>query len=193
MELQTCDHCRLAFPERDAVSETIDGRQHTFCCNGCRAVFLLIRSEGLEAFYLKRTWDSPGVPVSQQKEVSAGLFTADIQEAGHDREIDILIEGIRCASCVWLNEKFLARTEGVEYARINFATHKARIRWDPDRVSLDRILKRIQAIGYVPRPYRESAHFQQQKAVARDLLVRFGTAAFFSSQLMIYSIALYAG
>ena len=193
MALQTCDHCQLAFPDRDAVSETIDGRQYTFCCSGCKAVFLLIRSEGLEAFYLKRTWDSPGVPVSQQKEVNAGLFTADIQEAGHDREIDILIDGIRCASCVWLNEKFLARTGGVEYARINFATHKARIRWDPGRVSLDRILKRIQAIGYVPRPYHESAHFQQQKAAARDLLVRFGTAAFFSSQLMIYSIALYAG
>jgi len=193
MALQTCDHCRLAFPARDAVSETIDGRKQVFCCNGCRAVFLLIRSEGLDAFYRKRTWDSPGVPVDQHKEVDAGLFTTDIQQAGHEQEIDIIIEGIRCASCVWLNEKFLARTEGVEYARINFATHKARIRWDPDRVSLDRILKRIQSIGYVPRPYRESAYFRQQKAEARDLLVRFGTAAFLSSQLMIYSIALYAG
>ncbi len=193
MALQTCDHCQLAFPERDAVSETVDGRERVFCCSGCRTVFLLIRSEGLDAFYRKRTWDSPGLPVNQQKKVDAGLFTEDMRQAGQEQEIDILIEGIRCASCVWLNEKFLARTEGVAYARINYATHKARIRWDPDRVTLDRILKRIQSIGYVPRPHRESAHFRQQKAEARDLLVRFGTAAFLSSQLMIYSVALYAG
>ncbi len=193
MALKTCDHCRLAFPEHDAVSETVDGRERTFCCSGCRAVFLLIRSEGLDAFYRTRTWNIPGLPPNQQKEVNADLFTADIRQTGNDREVDLFIDGIRCASCVWLNEKFITRTEGVTSARINYATHRARIRWDPERVSLDRILKRIQAIGYVPRPYRESEHFRRQKAEARDLLVRFGTAAFLSSQLMIYSIALYAG
>ncbi|NJD55467.1 MAG: heavy metal translocating P-type ATPase [Nitrospirae bacterium] len=189
----TCDHCQLTFPERDAVREIMNGKEHCFCCNGCRAVFLLIRSEGLEAFYRNRAWDSPGTPVDQQEKVGAELFADDEQQIGVNKEIDILIDGIRCASCVWLNEKFLSRTDGVEYARINFATHKAKIRWDPGRVSLDRILERIQSIGYMPRPYRESEQFRQQKAEARDLLVRFGTAAFLSSQLMIYSIALYAG
>lgn len=193
MATLTCDHCQLTFPERDVVREIVDGEEHRFCCSGCRAVFLIIRSEGLDAFYKNRTWDSPGTPVGQQKKVDAGLFADDEREVGQNREIDILIDGIRCASCVWLNEKFLSRTDGVEYARINFATHKAKIRWDPGRVNLDRILERIQSIGYMPRPYRESEQFRQQKAEARDLLVRFGTAAFLSSQLMIYSIALYAG
>ena len=193
MATLTCDHCLLTFPERDAIREEVDGNQHVFCCHGCRGVFFLIRSEGLADFYDKRHWDAPGTPANPLKELDLKAFGEDVQSTEQGREIDIFIDNIRCASCVWLNEKFLLRAEGVTSARINFATHKAKIQWNPDRIGLEKILKRIQAIGYVPRPYRESEQYMARKAESRDLLVRFGTAAFLSSQLMIYSIALYAG
>ena len=193
MAMLTCAHCLLTFPERDAVRESVNSDQLVFCCHGCRGVYFLIRSEGLDDFYAKRHWNGPGTPVETSKELDLKTFGEDVREAGQDREIDILIDGIRCASCVWLNEKFLLRTDGVLSARINFATHTAKIRWDPDRIGLAALLKRIQAIGYRPRPYRESEQFKARRAESRDLLVRFGTAAFLSSQLMIYSIALYAG
>lgn len=193
----TCDHCLLTFPERDAVREDIDGIRHVFCCKGCRGVFLLIQSEGLKDFYLKRKWETPGLPAVQKKRLDIMAFNEDVRDVSQndkkEMEIDIFIDGIRCASCVWLNEKFLSRTRGVQYARINFATHKAKVRWDPELINLDNILSRIQTIGYNPRPHRESEQFRLQKVETRDLLVRFGTAAFLSSQLMIYSIALYAG
>src|SRR5208337_2429153 len=99
----------------------------------------------------------------------------------------------RCASCVWLNEKFLGRVNGVEYVRISYATHMARIRWNPQISGIDEILKHIISIGYNPKPYSESEQYKAQKAETRDLLIRFGTAGFLSSQLMIYTIALYAG
>src|SRR5208283_1752092 len=67
------------------------------------------------------------------------------------------------------------------------------IRWDPDSTGIETILSRIVALGYTPKPYSESAQFKMQKAETRDLLVRFGTACFLSSQLMLYSTALYAG
>ena len=188
-----CNHCLLSFPERDAIREEMDGSRHVFCCHGCRGVYFLIRSEGLADFYSKRDWDGPGTPAEPLKELDLNTFNEDVRETEQGREIDIFIEGIRCASCVWLNEKFLLRAKGVLSARINFATHKAKIVWDPDLISLAEILKRIQAIGYKPRPYRESEQFKARRAESRDLLVRFGTAAFLSSQLMIYSTALYAG
>ncbi|MBI5076460.1 MAG: heavy metal translocating P-type ATPase [Nitrospirae bacterium] len=193
MATLTCDHCLLSFPERDAIREEVDNNGHVFCCHGCRGVYFLIRSEGLTDFYDKRHWDAPGTPVNPQKELDFKAFSEDEQSTEQGREIDIFIDGIRCASCVWLNEKFLLRTEGVTSARINFATHRAKIRWNPSLISLEKILKRIQAIGYTPRPYRESEQYAARRAESRDLLVRFGTAAFLSSQLMIYSIALYAG
>lgn len=193
MATLTCDHCLLSFPERDAIREEVDDKQLVFCCNGCRGVFFLIKSEGLADFYDKRDWDAPGTPANPLKELDIKTFGEDVRETEQGREINIFIDGIRCASCVWLNEKFLLKTEGVAYVRINFATHRAKIRWNPDLIGLEKILRRIQAIGYTPRPYRESAQFRARRAEARDLLVRFGTAAFLSSQLMIYSIALYAG
>ncbi|MBI5213882.1 MAG: cadmium-translocating P-type ATPase [Nitrospirae bacterium] len=203
-----CDHCLLTFPERDAVYADLNGQKHVFCCNGCRGIYTLIHAEGLSDFYKKRKWDDTGIEsLLLSKEIDIKPFVEHVrditengqvaignrQEEKRYKEIDIFIDNIRCASCVWLNERILSRTEGVDYARVNYATHKARIRWDPEIIGLDNILKRIASIGYNPKPYSESEQFKRQHAEARDLLVRFGTAGFLSSQLMIYSVALYAG
>jgi len=108
-------------------------------------------------------------------------------------ELDVYIDGIRCASCVWLNERLLARLPGVVSARVNYATHRARVRFDPAAAPLEAVLSRIRAGGYEPKPYSESERQKAQLAETKDLLVRLGTAFFLSSQLMIYSAALYAG
>ncbi len=199
--MPVCDHCLLEFPEREAVFADIAGKQKTFCCAGCRGIYLLIHDEGLGLFYEKRKWLTPSVspdtisgPYSR-KSPDPALFNKCVRkaEAGPGMEMDIYIDGIRCSSCVWLNEKVLARTEGVQYARVNYATHKARIRWDPGATEPGRILARIASIGYSPKPYSEPERFQAQRMERRDLLIRFGTAGFLSCQLMIYSLALYAG
>jgi Cu2+-exporting ATPase len=189
-----CEHCLLEFPDRDAVHVTIDGQEKVFCCRGCSGIYHLIHQEGLDAFYEKRKWNETGISSFLfLREPDVRPFADHVLESGNDREIDLYIEGIRCASCVWLNEKILLKTEGVKYARVNYATHRAKIRWDPDRIGLERILKRMLSIGYIPKPFSESEQFRAQQAETKDLMVRFGTAAFLSSQLMIYSIALYAG
>ncbi|UCE71595.1 MAG: cation-translocating P-type ATPase, partial [Nitrospiraceae bacterium] len=112
---------------------------------------------------------------------------------GDEVEIDIVLDGIRCASCIWLIEKILLRTAGVASAKVNYATHKARIRWNPQVIDIREILTRINSVGYTPKPFIAEAHEEQLKVAQRDLLLRFGTAAFFSMQLMLYSVAMYAG
>ncbi len=190
-----CEHCLLAFPERDAVYDDLKGERKVFCCDGCRGIYRLINEEGLDAFYTKRKWDEAGIPAiaSLEKEIDIKPFTEHARDVDDKKEIDIFIGGIRCASCVWLNERILARTDGIDHVRVNYATHKAKIRWNPRIIGLEKILKRIRSIGYDPKPYSESEQFRIQKAEARDLLIRLGTAGFLSSQLMVYSIALYAG
>ncbi len=188
-----CDHCLLAFPERDAVCEGQGDSRKVFCCSGCRGIYLLIRDEGLAGFYQKRAWDESGIPSEAKERIDTRQFADRVRTVGGLQEITAFIEGIRCASCVWLNERILLKTAGVEYARINFATHTARIRWDPAAADLEIVLGRIHAIGYHPRPVADSELQAARRRESRDLLVRFGTAAFLSSQLMIYSIALYAG
>jgi len=192
--MPTCDHCLREFPQGEIVSETIDGKALIFCCHGCSGIYELIHSEGLDSFYLNRKWEETGIEISSlEKEIEAGAFEEAVRDVDGLSEIDIYIDGIRCASCVWLNEKVLTRTPGIVHCRVNYATHRARIRWEPGVTGLAGILRRIQAIGYVPKPYSESAQLAARNAEARDMLVRLGTAGFVSSQIMIYSIALYAG
>ncbi len=46
------------------------------------------------------------------------------------REAALILEGITCAACIWLNERHVARLPGVLDVQVNYATHRARIRWD---------------------------------------------------------------
>jgi P-type Cu2+ transporter len=189
-----CDHCLLQFPEQDAVCDDGDGRPKTFCCHGCRTIYHLIHQEGLARFYDRRKWESGGPPVlAAAGGTDPAPFAGLAREVGERMEIDLVIEGIRCASCVWLNERILERLDGIDRVRVNYVTHRARIRWDPKRVDLGEILRRIESIGYQPRPWTESEQFRKQRGETRNLLFRFATAGFVSAQLMMLSGALYAG
>ncbi|HYG66383.1 MAG TPA: heavy metal translocating P-type ATPase metal-binding domain-containing protein, partial [Anaeromyxobacteraceae bacterium] len=188
-----CDHCLLEFPDREAIRGVVAGAERVFCCPGCRGVYALVQAEGLGAYYDRRDWDENGPGIVNAPRPDAALFREAVREVDGARELDFAIDGIRCASCVWLNERVLARTPGVLAARVNYATHRARIRFDPGTVALETVLERVASVGYRPRPWNETESARRRDAEARDLLVRFGTAAFLSSQLMIYVAALYAG
>jgi Cu2+-exporting ATPase len=189
-----CDHCLLDFPEREAVRETSDGLERVFCCTGCQGIHRLIRDEGLGAFYEGRKWGEGGLAARPEAPQEVEAFRAAVRPLpGSLSEVDLYVEGIRCASCVWLNERLLSRMPGVTFARVNYATHRARIRWDPARAGLEDVLGRIRSAGYLPKPYGETEGQAAQRRETRDLLVRLGTAGFLSSQLMVITIALYAG
>jgi Cu2+-exporting ATPase len=187
-----CEHCLLEFSVEKAVYDEIDEAKKVFCCSGCRGVYHLINSEGLSEFYDRREeeWFA-GPPGEGSLDIAA--IRESVRERGDESEIDLIIDGIRCASCIWLIEKLLEKTEGVTYARVNYATHRARIRWRAEHTDIEKVLHRIQSAGYNPKPAVGSAGEDQLKREQRDLLIRFGTAAFFSMQLMMYSVALYAG
>jgi Cu2+-exporting ATPase len=198
----TCDHCLLPVAERDAVTDDHPSGQKVFCCHACRAIYRMIQDEGLGEFYQKRDWQSSGIPKSLRTSGDTGRKTPledaaalapFIRGDGVVKEADLIIDGIRCASCIWLNEKVLERTPGILSARVNFATHRAQVSWNSSEISLERILSRIRSIGYLARTYTPAAQEASLKQQNRDLLLRFGTASFFSMQLMLLSIGLYAG
>ncbi|HJV34744.1 heavy metal translocating P-type ATPase [Geomonas sp.] len=201
-----CFHCGAPIPAAASI-DIIDDNQGTlsFCCHGCHGAYLLITGAGLGDFYQRRTndssaqpWTLPTVPFLSSSGGPETPFPDDYlarfvhAEAGGDA-IDITIDGIRCASCVWLVEKMLARIAGVREARVNYATGRARVAYDPATVSPSAIFSTIASIGYAPRPYTPTATAEAARREQRDLLFRFGTAFFLTMQLMAYSFALYAG
>jgi Cu2+-exporting ATPase len=186
-----CVHCLLELPDRQALRAEVAGAERAFCCAGCRGAFELVQGEGLGDYYLRRRWDEAGPNATAALDLAA--FEAAVRREGGEAELTVAIDGIRCASCVWLNERLLGRLPGVRSARVSYADHRARVRFDPAAVDVPRILARIQSAGYQPRPLTEGGQRAAQRAEVRDLLVRLGTAGFLVSQLMIYQAALYAG
>src|SRR5512139_1727648 len=197
-----CDHCLLPVADGQVFFEECPEGRKVFCCAACRSIYRMIREEGLADFYARRDWQTAGIPeLLREGGAPAQAIVPEepeslkpfIRGARAEKDAELLIDGIRCASCVWLIEKVLERTPGVISARVNFATHCSSIRWDSGKTALGAILARMRSIGYLARPYTVAAREESLRLQNRDLLVRFGTAAFFSMQLMLLSFGLYAG
>jgi Cu2+-exporting ATPase len=112
-----CEHCLLPVAEREAVYGALPTGQKAFCCHACRSIYLLITEEGLQDFYKKRDWKSFGIPdvLRESMDSDNSPLVAEseslvpfIRGVGALKEADLMIDGIRCSSCIWLNEKILA-------------------------------------------------------------------------------------
>lgn len=176
------------------VQERTGDATLSFCCRGCQGAYLLIKGAGLADFYRRREWQETGLaPKAFQGRFHDSHLSRFVYPAAGGSGIDIIIDGIRCASCVWLNEKVIGRVPGVLDARVNYATGRARVLFDPAETSPSAIFSQVDRIGYSPRPYTENAAREVAEQEQKDLLCRFGTAVFLTMQLMAYAFALYAG
>lgn len=55
---------------------------------------------------------------------------------------------MHCSSCSLLIEKSLKNTSGVEEANVNFASEKARIKFDPKKITITDLEKAVRNAGY---------------------------------------------
>ncbi|MDR2638166.1 MAG: heavy metal translocating P-type ATPase [Zoogloeaceae bacterium] len=195
----TCYHCGLRIPAEVDLSVTIGGKAQRMCCAGCQAVARAIVDCGLEDYYARRD----ALPESPREAVPAvldqlALFDhADFQKnfvraAGeHEKEASLMLEGITCAACVWLNERHIGQLSGVTGISVNYATRRARVRWDTRRLKLSDILAAIAAIGYRAHPYDASRYEELAGKERREALWRVWVAGFGMMQVMMYAIPVY--
>lgn len=182
-----CAHCRLDFQKE----QMLEKHGQFFCCTGCEAVFELVQSKGLGSFY-ERLGDKSLAPATLEKEfLNFQNFVRPTKEGFS--EIHLVINGIHCAACVWLNEKILIEEQGIIEASVNPLTHKAHIVFDETQLSLERILSLIQSIGYKPSAYDPLK--QEQKAVAtkREFYSKLVVAVACVMNVMWIAVAKYAG
>jgi Cu2+-exporting ATPase len=168
-----CGHCGAALASA-----------RPYCCAGCELAAAIISGAGLDRYYAERTAFAPRpAPIP-------GLAALPVTRRDDRRvECRLAIDGLRCASCVWVVEKVLEHTEGVVEARVSYGSGRATVAFDPARTDVATVAGRIAALGYRPRAPADPA----SDAGDRDLLVRLGVAAFCSANVMMASIAIYAG
>lgn len=168
-----CPHC----------GTPVEGAADAFCCAGCAMADALIRGAGLERYYEKRE----ALPPRPEGGV-AGWGEVPVEvDADGVASVRLAVDGLRCASCVWVTENVLQRTPGVVEAQLSHGSGRARLRWDPARTSLPALARTISTLGYTPRLLGEEAKPD------RDLVVRLGVAAFGALNVMLLAAALYTG
>jgi Cu+-exporting ATPase len=169
-----------------------------FCCQGCQGVFHLLHDEGLDTFYDKRqetllepvSIDDKALDKFDLQGFKAKYISVDEQGLCH---IHLIIEGIHCGACVWLNEKVLHRLDGVMEASINYSSNKAHIVWDEDSLQLSKMIETIRAIGYDAYPYDPKLQEQKASNTRKTYYLRILVAVFGAMNIMWLAIAHYAG
>ncbi len=194
-----CYHCGLPIPDATELPVVVDGVAHRMCCPGCQAVAQAIVDNGLADYYRNRD-ALPDSPREALPDVLGDLRLYDHEEfqksfvqtlGEHEREASLILEGITCAACIWLNEQHLSRLPGVTGVDINYATRRARVRWDERRVRLSDVLAAVAAIGYRAHPYDAARNEALAKKEQRDALWRVFVAGFGMMQVMMYAIPVY--
>jgi len=195
---ESCYHCSLPINETDLFSSSLAGVEREFCCFSCQTVCQTIYAAGLQSFY-QRT--PAGETLSPPAAIPAELASYDSDEVqtdyvdtlGDERTINLLIDGIHCAACVWLIEHSLAKVNGVISAEVNLTARRLRLRWNNQQTSLSTLLQSLGDIGYSAVPFDPDT---AEGAIARrhrGLLYRMAFAGFAMMNLMWVSIALYSG
>ncbi|MDH3371280.1 MAG: heavy metal translocating P-type ATPase metal-binding domain-containing protein, partial [Gammaproteobacteria bacterium] len=196
-----CFHCGLPVPSGSDIAVDIDDIRQPMCCHGCAAVAQAIVNGGLSDYYKFRTAEAPTareiVPEFLRQtavyDLSAVQKSFVQSRSEHEREAALILENITCPACVWLNEHHLAKLPGVLSVHINYATHRARVRWDERRIHLSNILQAVSRIGYSAHPFDPGRYQLLLEHNRRHLLRRVGVAGVFGMQVMTLSVALYVG
>lgn len=197
-----CFHCGLPVPAACDYSVEIDGAARAMCCPGCQAVAQAIVANDLTDFYRFRT-ERGNRPEDLIPDALHELQVYDAEELqrsfvrlsdeGEVREADLILEGITCAACVWLNEHHVQQLAGVLDFRVNYSTHRATLRWDNGQLPLSRVLKAITDIGYYAHPFDPGRLQNLQKKEKSAALRRIAVAGLGMMQVMMVAVALYIG
>ncbi len=177
----SCPHCG---------TEVLAGaREAPYCCRGCREVARLLTDAGLSRYYAlspRKAAPVPPRPAARSLDWLTPLV-AKAQESPGACRIELDVQGIHCAACVWLLSE-VARRRGSASCAVNAVVGKVSLAWKPGAFDPKGYVEEVERFGYLFGPDRKRA-----AAASRGLVVRIGIAAALSLNVMTFQAAFYAG
>ncbi len=192
-----CAHCGLPVgrrPARTAAGEAC-------CCTGCAVVRDTLAASGLGATYDRLRTLAPSVRPAGRPQSPEALALAELDRpaflesstraADGGRAVDLYLDGVHCAACVWLVERLPHMVDGVAEARLDLPRARLSLVFDPERARLGDVARWLARFGYAVRPSRPEAG--EAGAAERSLMVRMGVAWALAGNIMLVAFALYSG
>lgn len=177
-----CTLCSHKLP----AQPVIDGKLG-FCCAGCHAVYKILESKN-------RLDNFQDHPVFKQALQSGLISNPQLLEQlkkppiGESEKLHLEIGDMWCPSCAEVIRLVLLQEKGVSACQIDYATDLAAIEFAPRLISKERLLQKIADLGYRPSYLQDGG----QKAVSKELTLRFIIAAFCALNVMMFAYPLYA-
>ncbi len=163
-------------------------------------VCAVVHDTGLANFYVFRDDDvAEAVPARTTDRryaefddpVFRGLYY-DTRDDG-TQAVELYLEGVHCAACVWLVEKLPEVLPGVIESRLDMRRSLLRVRWAEDRTRLSSIARLLDSLGYPPHPAKDARARDLQRREDHRFLIRIGVAGACAGNVMTLSFALYGG
>jgi len=190
-----CSHCGLPVPSARRDPD----RATQFCCDGCSAVYSVLNSSGLEAYYQKQNaaerraapapsrlgfeeLDQPSFAEQHCRNLGRGLSS-----------VDLYLEGIHCSACVWLVERLSRVAPAVVEARFDMTRSVLHVTWELSRAPLSAVARALDSLGYRPHPAGASTMAAEQRRGDRAILLRVGLSGAAAGNVMLMAWALYSG
>ncbi|MFW2388429.1 MAG: heavy metal translocating P-type ATPase [Polyangiales bacterium] len=181
--VQRCVHC---------AQPMLDDAFAPYCCRGCRAVHGILTKAGLTRYYDLRR--GPGLPPADLDSRRIDHKWLELVEGERAKEpgvarVELDIQGIHCAACVWLIEELFRRHGGAQSGlmSINPALGRVELRVSPE-FPLSDWVDSVEGLGYLLGPARSSG-----VRASDDLLLRVGICAALAANVMLFGAAMYLG
>jgi Cu2+-exporting ATPase len=170
----------------------VDDAFAPYCCRGCRTVHAILRKSELTRYYdLRRGPGLPPVDLDSRRVDHKWLEL--IEEARRNdegvRRVELDVQGIHCAACVWLIEELFRRHGGARAGSmsLNPALGRVELRIAPE-FPLTAWVDSVESLGYLLGPARAGG-----LRPSDDLLLRVGICSALAANVMLFAAAMYVG
>jgi Cu+-exporting ATPase len=186
-----CYHCG------EACDNSIDADGYSFCCDGCKFVYNLLKENGLCNYYdLSKT---PGIKVKGKysSDKFAFLDTVEAQQKiisfkeESQSQVNFYLPQMHCASCIWLLENLHSIQPGILFSKTNFQRKEVFIGFDHTQISLRKVVELLAFVGYEPYFSLNDSEKRKIKKIDRRQIYKIGVAGFCFSNIMMLSFPEY--
>lgn len=189
LEKKLHENTACSLCEEPIFKQGICERDKIFCCHGCLAVYNILESQS----QLHQKQDHPLL----KQAVRYGLISnpnliEKIREQESSSSCQSLkwvgeIEGMWCPSCGDLIRLVIGGQKGIIRCTVDYVTDLASIQFDPQKISKEKIQSEIANLGYACVEIQDN----QDKKTNDRLNLRWGVAAFFALNIMMFTYPLY--
>jgi len=180
-----CLHCGVPLTA-DAPND------QDFCCAGCSYVYRLIHEQGLDQYYKVR--DPIVAPVGEAVFRDhdfdwLAVIQAEAELTQDQPVLELEIQGISCAGCVWLIERLFHQQPGSLQIEVDAQLGRLRLRGSRGQFDARAFARTLSSFNYLPGAPGDAAPVLESRLLAR----RIGLSAAFSMNVMLFTLPTYFG